>query len=92
MKRSSDVFDFGSIVLPYTDQYKYLGLKLDEHMTFSSVRGGRALGSVQNKVKQCGNLGFHTYTQLYNSRVLSLTMLLVFCERASCNTVHHRAI
>ncbi len=73
--RSSVVFNLGSIVLPYTDEYKYLGLMFDEHMTFKEAVGvltqlaGRALGSVVNIVKHRSNLGFHTFTQLYTSCV-----------------------
>ncbi len=37
--RSSVVLNLGSIVLSYTDQYKYLGLMLDEHMTFKEAVG-----------------------------------------------------
>ena len=72
-QRSSIVFKLGLLKLSYTDQYKYLGLTLDEHMTFREAvsvlaqSAGRALGSIMNKVKHCGNLGFNTYTQLYES-------------------------
>lgn len=58
-------------------------LTLDEHMTFKEVvsgpdqSAGRALGSVLNKVKQCGNLGF-LHTILSFVCVPCLTMLLVF--------------
>ncbi len=72
LKRSSVVFSLGSIVLTFTDRYKYLGLMLDEHMTFKdgvnviAQSAGRALGSLLNRVKSCDNLSFHTFTQLYN--------------------------
>lgn len=75
VERSPFGFTLGSVVLTYTDQYKYLGLTLDEHLILKEAvsvlaqSAGRALGSVINKVKHCGALGFHTYTQLYNSRV-----------------------
>lgn len=54
-------FDTGPTVLAYTDWYKYLGLTLDEHMTFkddvnvAAQSAGRSLGSLMNKVKHCGN-------------------------------------
>ena len=101
-ERSPIVFNFGPIRLSYTDQYKYLGLTLDEHMTFNdAVNGlaqsaGRALGSVINKGKHCGQLGFNTYTQLYESGVCPVSDYASgvwgFREYASCNNVHHRAI
>ncbi len=51
--RSSVVFNLGSIVLTYADQYKHLGLLPDEHMTFRdgvnvlAQSAGRTLGSEQ---------------------------------------------
>lgn len=62
MERGSVAFHFGWLMLSFTDQYKYRGLTLDEHMLFKgavSVQAqsvGRALGSALNNVKQRGNL------------------------------------
>ena len=102
LKRSSVAFHFGQIRLLYTEKYKYLGLTLDEHLTFNDAVGtlaqsaGRALGSVMNKVKHCGHLGFNTFTQLYESGVCPVSDYASgvwgFREYPSCNTVHHRAI
>ena len=102
LQRSSVEFNFGQIMLSYTENYKYLGLTLDEHMTFDDAVGslaqsaGRALGSVMNKVKHCGHLGFKTFTQLYESGVCPVSDYASgvwgFRDYASCNTVHHRAI
>lgn len=86
LERSSTVFNFGSTVLSYTDQYKYLGVTLDEHLTRKEAdsllahTAGGALGSVLSRLKQCGVLGLYTYTRLCNSCVcvLCLTMRLMF--------------
>lgn len=49
-KRRSVVFNPSSILLTFTDHYKYLGLVLDEHMTFKDAdtvlaqSAGRAVG------------------------------------------------
>lgn len=68
-------FHFGSTPLLLTEYYKYLGLTLDDHLTFEerikalSDSAGRALGAVRNKVKLRRDLGYKTYTQLYKSCV-----------------------
>ena len=92
------MFNLEPLKLSYTEQYKYLGLTLDEHLTFDEAvsvlaqSAGRALGSIMNKVKHCGNLGFNTYTQLYESGVCPVSDYACgvwgFREHTSCNTVH----
>ncbi len=57
------------------DSYKYLGVFLDEYLTFSNTStvlataGGRALGGMINKYKSLDDLGYTTYTKLYDSLV-----------------------
>ena len=102
VKRSLFSFMFGTTVLIYTKTYKYLGLTLDEHMNFKegiqvlADSAGRALGSVLNKVKACKDLGYHTYTQLYQSCVCPVSDYASgvwgFHENVSCNTIQNRAI
>ncbi len=59
--------------------YKYLGVFLDEYLTFSkttnvlSTAGGRALGGMINKYKSLNSLGYDTYTKLYHSLVAPIT-------------------
>ncbi len=80
--RGSVVFNLGSIVPPYTDQYKHLGLMSDEHMTEAvgvlAQSAGRALGSVVNEVKHLRNLGFMSIEFIIHVCVRCLTMPLVF--------------
>ncbi len=62
-------------VLEKVRDYKYLGVFLDEYLTFSkttsvlATAGGRALGGMINKYKSLNELGYETYTKLYNSLV-----------------------
>ena len=76
---SKFTFKSGSTSLSYTNSYKYLGLTLDEHLTFEegtkilSDSAGRALGAVINKIKLCRDLGFKSYTQLYLSCVCPIS-------------------
>ena len=64
------------------DQYRYLGLVLDEHASLKlaydtlAQSAGRALGSIINLYKTHKDMGFKTYTQLYNSCV---TPILNYC-------------
>ena len=102
VERSEFTFMFGRFGLVYAKSYKYLGLILDEHMNFKegtqvlSDSAGRALGSVLNKVKACKDLGYYTYTQLYQSCVCPVSDYASgvwgFPENDSCNTVQNRAI
>ena len=100
--RSEFVFCFGSTPLSYTEHYKYLGLTLDDHLTFEegvkalSDSAGRALGAVLNKVKLCRDLGYKTYTQLYNSCVCPVldygAGVWGYCKQTKCDAVQYRAM
>lgn len=60
------------------DSYKYLGVPLDENLTFEpckqhlSAAAGRALGSLINRTKNLPALSAKTYTKLYHSCVASI--------------------
>ncbi len=62
-------------VIDITDNYKYLGVYLDQYLTFSKATtvlgsaAGRALGSMINKYKSMGEMGYSTYTKLFESLV-----------------------
>ena len=72
VNRSSRRFKFGSKEPSVVNSYKYLGFSLDEHLDFVqgvdvlSSSAGRALSSVIAKFKDLRNVGFTTYTKLYN--------------------------
>ena len=56
-KRSNFNFHYGDTSLEYKDEYKYLGIYLDEHLNFTSCintladSGSRALGALISKLK-----------------------------------------
>ncbi len=66
-------------ILEKVDSYKYLGVYLDEYLTFTKVTsilgtaGGRALGAMINKYKSLDALNYDTYTTLYDSLVAPVT-------------------
>ncbi len=65
--------------LQIVDSYKYLGVYLDEFLTFShttevlATAGGRALGSMINKFRSLADMGHSTYSKLYESLVAPVT-------------------
>ena len=75
VKRSDFQFYLGEHKLHYVENYKYLGLNLDEHLHFeygtSVLAGsaGRALGGIIAKTKQLGDLGFAAYSKLFHTCV-----------------------
>ena len=75
MERNKQKFYFDSVPLEYVSSNKYLGFLLYDFMTFETGfrcladSAGRALGSVINQMKVCNDLGYFTYTQLYNACV-----------------------
>ena len=68
-------FYFGDKRINLVSSYKYLGFYVDEHMSFvhgSTVlaeSAGRALGGVIGKIKTLKDVGFLTYTTLYQACV-----------------------
>ncbi len=66
-------FQLGETVLCTIEQYKYLGLVLNEFLDFNiaaqvlSDAANRALGSIINKCKVINGLGYYTYTRLFQS-------------------------
>lgn len=59
-------------------EYKYLGIILDEHLKYKSATkmlanaGGRALGGIISKFKGFKDIGYETYTKLFDNCVLPI--------------------
>ena len=64
-------FCFGEDILEFTSIYKYLGLFVDEHITFLhgpsalADSASRALGGVVGKTKPLKDIGYAAYSKLY---------------------------
>ena len=73
------IFILEGNILELVPKYKYLGFYFDEHLDFQegintlSEAAGRALGSVISKFKSLKNVGFKTYTKLYDSGVVPIS-------------------
>ena len=71
-------FKIDNCTLDIDNSYRYLGVIFDEHLDFDkcaktlSDAAGRALGSIITKFKQFKNIGYKTFTKLYNSGVSSI--------------------
>ena len=72
------VFTCGTSNLELVNQYKYLGLIIDEFLDYNvtvkhiSKHASRALGSIIAKSKSLGGLPFKCFSKLYDSLVLPI--------------------
>lgn len=88
--------------LEFTNVYKYLGFTLDEFMAYDkgveilADSAGRAVGSIISKMKFCKDIGYSTYSQLYQACVwpiLSYAAGVWGCKDAKkVEAVQNRAI
>ena len=66
-------FQLGGKQVDVVTEYKYLGVVLDEHLTYKPATkllanaGGRALGGVISKFKSFKDIGYDTYTKLFDN-------------------------
>jgi hypothetical protein len=71
-------FDFkcGKHKIEYEEQYKYLGMWLQENLSYDysvkqlTTSAARALGALTAKFYQCGGMDYAVFTKLYNSLVV----------------------
>ncbi len=88
-------------ILHVVDSYKYLGVYLDEYLTFTrttdilATAGGRALGSMINKFRSLSDMGHSTYSKLYDSLVTPVidygSAIWGFKSYANLDKVQNRA-
>ena len=70
-QQSTYEFKINEETLEYVDNYKYLGVIMNENMKYDSAikritdSAGRALGSIINKAKSYRDIGASTFTTLY---------------------------
>ena len=71
-------FKINNCKINLTGNYRYLGVIFDEYLTFElcartlAESGGRALNSIISKFKQFKNIGYYTFTKLYDTGVNSV--------------------
>ncbi len=76
--RTSKLFFLGECVLSVVNQYKYLGVILNEFINCNVITdilygaANRALGTIISKYKNINGLGYYTYTKLYKGGVCQI--------------------
>lgn len=95
-------FKYGHCELETVRQYKYLGVVLDEYMTFdkcANVLGssaGRALGGVIAKFREMKNVGGKTFTKMFEAAVVPVcdyaSGVWGFKDFSCMNNVQNRSI
>ena len=96
------VFTINGVQLEKVNEYKYLGVMLDYSLSFDSCfkclsgSGQRALGAIINKFSSFKNVGYDTYTTLFNAGVKSV-LLYGSCvwgarKAPKLDHVHNRAM
>ena len=76
--RSEFELKLGDHLLHYVDKYKYLGVIIDEFLTFDehiqvmANSGKRALGGIIAKYKKLENMGYDTYTKCFGTSMLPI--------------------
>jgi hypothetical protein len=89
-------------VLKTVESYRYLGLVLNEFLVFDksveilSESAGRALGAIIGKFRNYRDVGFNTFTKLYNACVIPIvdymSSIWGFGEYTQCDKVQFRAL
>ncbi len=78
--RSTFCFKFNNGDIQYANEYKYLGLLVNEHLDWGAMvreisrKANRALDLLNYRVRSCGGLHFKSYTLLFNQLVQSIVM------------------
>jgi len=100
--RSCYNFMLGLYVIEYVQEYKYLGLVLNEHLNYTNTidilakAAGRALGACVTKFRNIKNMGFKTYTTIFEACVNPVlnyaSEIWGFKTYAKCESIQLRAM
>ena len=95
-------FKCGDCILKTVPQYTYLGITLDEHLTFANCMksrtcaASRAFGKLISTCHKLKDVGYNTYCQLYDSLVVPVhdyaSEIWGFKNTNICNKVHENAM
>ena len=100
--KSNYTYKLGDSELCIVENYKYLGIIINEYMDYDKVAktladaANRALGAVINKYKSLNGLGYYTYTKLFNSGVCPIldyaSEIWGFKNFTQIDAVQHKAM
>ena len=78
VKQTQYKFKLANKQVEVLSEYKYLGVVLDEHLTYKPATkllanaGGRALGGIISKFRSFKDIGYDTYTKLFDNCVIPI--------------------
>ena len=100
-RRSDYIFKYGEQIIEYTSSYKYLGVIFNEFMNFTSCAdalaesSGRALGGIIAKFKLLKDVGYKTFTKMFEAGVVPImdygAGVWGFGKYPSANVIQNRA-
>ncbi len=100
--RTNFEFKIANQKLDIVDQYKYLGVLLNEYLDFShtasllSASASRALGAIIGKTKKLREVGFNTFSKMFDTCVNTIlnysSEIWGFKDYKCCDDVQYRAI
>ena len=100
--RSKYIFKFGAKVINYCQQYKYLGLTIDQFLNFEKMSNSllapsnRALSAIMCKMIKNKGFPHDIYEMLYNACVTSIKdyahEAIGFHEYSGSSSLHNRAL
>ena len=101
-ERSTFEFHIGNQPVDYATVYRYLGIHMHENLDFTetaeilSQAGSRALGAMISKIHTYKDVGYNTYSKLFNSCVAPVidycSGVWGFKQFNKIDTVQNRAI
>ena len=102
VNRTKCAFKMGNENVDIVEEYKYLGVYLNEYLDYNVIANtlsgaaGRALGGVIAKFQNLKNVGFSTFSKMYNTGVVSVmnycSGIWGYGNYECCNRVQQRAI
>ncbi len=99
--KTGETFTFDNSVIEIVDRYKYLGVMLHEHLDYDIIAdllasaAGRALGAVITKFRTFKNIGYRSFTRLFDVSVSPIleysSAVWGYKDFVKCERVQQRA-
>ena len=100
--RTDFQFNIGNLLLEKVYKYKYLGVVLGEHLSYSNIAdilcnsATRALGALNSKTRNCKDCSFATYSHLFSSGISQIlyytSSVWGYKQGAKCQSVENKAL
>ena len=100
--RTGFQFNIENLLLEKVYKYKYLGVVLDENLSYSNIAdilcnsATRALGALNSKTRNCKDCSFATYSHLFSSGISQIlyyaSSIWGYKQGAKCQAVKNKAL